>query len=238
MFQTGLGLEDLKKTLEAGAGGGDPEMLYLRDGDQVKVTFVSQVKEWVTFNQHYVGKQVGYRICGGDGCAFCDDGIFASKRTLIGVYVHELYQSARKDFKAKVTKNMGYRYFTCNKDTIESLAIKASRRAGKLDDFVYIIERRGDDTTTKYDIERDTDKTSPKILRGWKNMDIVGKLEQMFKKENSSSTKLKSSSKEDDDFDFDDDYDDDDLPKKKKSKKTSGLKKSSGSSTVSKKKRR
>lgn len=242
-FVTGLDLNDLKKQLASSGGGGnaDPEMIYLRGGDIIKVTFVAPIKKWVTFKQHYVGKNAGYRICEGEGCQWCDDGIFASQRTLIGIYVHEHYQAARGQFSAKTTKKVGYRYMVISKDTCESLLTRAKRRNGKLNDYIYIIERDGDDTNTKYDIERDDSKTSEKILKGWPKMDIMGKMEELAERESKRAVKDDDDYDEDedeDDFDFEDDYDEDEdeLPRKKKSSKSSS--KSSGTKKKSSKKRR
>lgn len=232
---TGLGIDDLKKQLASGGGGGnvDPEMIFLYDGDIIKVVFVAPIKKWVTYKQHYVGKSGkggGYRICQGEGCQYCDDGLYASQRTMIGVYVMEHYQAKRKDFPAKVTKKVGYRYIVTSKDTTDTLLARAARRNGRLDDSLYIIERRGDDTNTKYDVERTGDKPNSKILSGWSEMDILEKVRGLRRKEQDMAAPEDDDDDEDFDYESDFDEDEDDLPRKKKSKsstKKSSSKKSS-----------
>lgn len=230
-FKTGLGLEDLADELKKGSGGGfDPEQIALYDGDQMSVTPIGGVDSWSTFDSHYVqgGKgQGGYFICSGDGCVYCDAGNRASKRTMMLVYVHSHYRAARRsngqDYKASRAKNVGYRYFIANKETTETLVRIYKRRHNQFD-RIFILERTGAGTDTKYDVDRTDDPTSTKIIKGApRGMSSYKKLTAMYEAEQDSkpSRKKKKSRDEEDDDDMASlGWDFDDKSKSKKSKKS------------------
>lgn len=215
-FRTGMDADDLRKELKKSGGSSDPDLLFLYDGDQVQLTVVNDPKEWGTYRQHYLGRQVGYRLCSGEGCQYCDDGDRASQRTMIGVYVHSLYQAGRGDYKARRIKDMGYKFFPMNKETTEGLLRRAARRGGKLNDRILIVERQGEGTDTKYDVERTEESPKKRIVRGW-DMDVSKKLRSMMRKESEEGNEKKKGSSRDEDYD----YDDDAPLRRKKSKKSS-----------------
>ncbi len=199
-FKTGMDTDDLRAELKKSGGGGDPELLILRDGDQAEISIVTSPREWGTYRQHYLGQEAGYRLCSGEGCIYCDDGLGASQRTMMGVYVHSLYQAERGDYKARKTRNMGYKFLPLNKETTEGLLRRAARRGNTLSDRRYVIERHGGGTDTKYDIDRTEEKTKRKIVSGW-TLSVPKKLRRM-KREEDESINVGGKKSRDDDYDY------------------------------------
>ncbi len=204
-LKTGLDADQLQKELKKSGGSADPEILFLRDGSIAEISVVSRPKNWVTFMQHYIGQKAGYKICGGEGCVYCDDGLGSSQRTMIGVFVNELFEAGNDQYKARKTKNGGYKYFILNKETTEDFLRRAKRRRGRLDDYPYTIERIGGGTDTKYDIERGDKRIKSSILKGW-DKNIEKKLIKMKRREDETDDddEDSSSDKMDSDFDYKD----------------------------------
>jgi len=240
-FRSGMSAKDLEASLKsrASGGGGDPELVTMGDGDQVELAFVGDTTNWGEFDQHYVrapkDQGGGYRICPGSGCPLCDDGDRPQLKYLVPAFIIKRHRPAKGKYEAKTEKNVGYRYVMFNKTTAEKL-LKRIRRRGTLQDAIYLIIREGDGLDTDYEIEKTDEKPSKKMLNGWEKMDAIGKLEEMFEKEQKASGPLKKGKKskakveddddddydyDDDDLDDDDDEDEDDEPRKKSKKSKS-----------------
>jgi hypothetical protein len=241
-FQTGMSASDLKKELDSKSNRFDPERLMLYDQDSALVAFVTKPEEWTAFGQHFIqgkGSAAGYRVCTGDGCVLCDEGISRSDRVMIGVHVVELYQAARGDYKAKRTKNMGNKYFVCNKELNAELLMRAQRRGGRLNDVFYTIMRSGDGTDTKYILERESKKVPSSLVRGWKGSTLE-KLQTMAREEAATvGTRRRRRSQDDDDdyededFDYDEEDDDEEeFATSRRRRSSNGRSRSSGRTAV------
>ena len=214
-LKTGLDADQLTKELKKSGGSADPEILFLRDGSIAKISIVSRPKNWVTFMQHYIGQKAGYKICGGEGCVYCDDGLGSSQRTMIGVYVDELFESGNDQYKARKTKNAGYKFMVLNKETTEDFLRRAKRRRGRLDDYPYAIERIGGGTDTKYDIERGDKRIKSSVIKGW-DKNIEKKLISMKRREDDTDDDDDDDTSNGADSDFD--YKDEKPSRRRKSK--------------------
>lgn len=213
----GLSADDLRRELESSSGSRDQSMLFLSDGAEAEVSFVSAPDEWVRFQECYDGK--GYYIVEGDEA--CDSGSRPSVRVLCAIYVHRLFRPQTKKFPASRMKDVGYRYFKLNAETAQTL-LKIHHRRNTLADRIYTIEREGGDTTTKYIVDRTDKKVPPKTTSGWKGKPGKSSKNLVFSqyKKMLESQRGNSSEDDDDEFDLDDDYLDALVGGSKKSKKS------------------
>ncbi len=208
-IRTGMSAKRLQKELKKTGGGGDPELLFLGDGDQALISFPTETEDWATYDRVYLGQGTGYQFYNPD--VHVDKN--PSQVTMAPVYVHRRYRAERKDFKALTEKNLGIRFLILNKETAEGFLRRAVRRNDTVRDRQWILERFGGGTDTKYEIERGDHKPPREVRATWRGYpkSAYEKIEEMWAAE-----------QDDGDSSNNDDEDDFDIRKKSKKRGRSG----------------
>lgn len=214
-------VKELKQKFQREGGGMN---IYLKDGESIRVRFLTPPEEWPVYKEHRVqraGKWWQVPCLMNEGCPLCADEEPAREVARIPVYDVEKKEVRFWKTGPRVSQELLLRY-----------------EKGKLLDRDYNIIREGDDQNTKYILDAEDKEKRPE-LKKIKIPDVQKMLERELERfysgdagkkdkkdedfEEDEDDKKKKKSKSDDDDDDDDededeeeDDDEDEKPKKKK----------------------
>lgn len=172
---------------------GQGQVIYLKDGEDVKVRFLEEPEDWVVYTEHRINKGGRWDNvpCVGDGCPQDDDEDVQTREVAL-IQVYDVKQKKIRLFKAGP------------KVATDIIAI-ASR--GKLLNRDYNIIREGSDLETRYIFDAE-DRSERKVKD--KLLDVKEILRSWVDRFYGGASSKKKSKIRDDDEDEDDDEDDED----------------------------